>query len=497
VPSASSSPPSRTTFLYTSRVIGVLTSLVSLALAALGALALSKISNNHFESGVVLLAVAVFLRWFVSVVVDEWGETTARILRAQWRHWVPYHLASPRREGERGRGDLAPSIERASNTPSLERLAASAATSLLGIIVVFAAAGWMALVITVGLLMIAAPFYVRAGRRSQATTARYDARRAILESRQLELLQHAPELRALGAVNFGANEIAAISDSEHLLALRAIRVALESSLVTEFLSGVSVGLVAMVVGFGLLEGNLSLVRALVAVLVTSELFSQVRRYGVEFHRRDDAQLAHSILEAPPVNERGSIDTELLVARNLTTEANHYEVTLTLREGDHVVITGPSGSGKTTLLHTILGWRTPTAGTLLLTPSVVGYVSAESALLSGTLRENLTLGAQVSDRDIVDLLTELGLTGSRFDNLGVELLADGRGISSGERVRLVIARVLLVNPSLVLLDDVAGVLDEDSRATVRRVFARRPSLTTIEATVDTPLTTATSSLELAR
>jgi ABC-type transport system involved in cytochrome bd biosynthesis fused ATPase/permease subunit len=253
----------------------------------------------------------------------------------------------------------------------------------------------------------------------------------------------------------------------------------------------------MVVGFGLLEGNLSLVRALVAVLVTSELFSQVRRYGVEFHRRDDAQLAHSILEAPPVNERGSIDTELLVARNLTTEANHYEVTLTLREGDHVVITGPSGSGKTTLLHTILGWRTPTAGTLLLTPSVVGYVSAESALLSGTLRENLTLGAQVSDRDIVELLTELGLTGSRFDNLGVELLADGRGISSGERVRLVIARVLLVNPSLVLLDDVAGVLDEDSRATVRRVFARRPSLTTIEATVDTPLTTATSSLELAR
>jgi ATP-binding cassette subfamily C protein CydD len=127
-------------------------------------------------------------------------------------------------------------------------------------------------------------------------SAQYLQRRNVLESRQLELLHHAPELRALGAVTYGANEIAAISDSEHVIALRAIRVALESSLVTEFLSGVSIGLVAMVVGFGLLDGRLDLFHALVAVLVTAELFLHVRRYGAEFHRREDAAASLFLLQ---------------------------------------------------------------------------------------------------------------------------------------------------------------------------------------------------------
>ena len=108
-------------------------------------------------------------------------------------------------------------------------------------------------------------------------------------------MHHTTELRALGAVELGANEIAAISDSEHAMAIRAIRVALESSLVTEFLSGVSIGLVAMVVGFALLGGRVSLEHALIAVLVTGEIFTHVRRYGVEFHRREDAERSRELL----------------------------------------------------------------------------------------------------------------------------------------------------------------------------------------------------------
>ena len=55
---------------------------------------------------------------------------------------------------------------------------------------------------------LAAPLYQRAGARSDAMAQQYQDRRATLEARQLEILQHAPELRALGAVTYGANEIA-------------------------------------------------------------------------------------------------------------------------------------------------------------------------------------------------------------------------------------------------------------------------------------------------
>jgi ABC-type transport system involved in cytochrome bd biosynthesis fused ATPase/permease subunit len=467
------------------RTFGVLSSLVALALAGLAAVALTDIAHHHVSRGVLLLMAVLAARWVSSSGLDEWGESAAARLRAHWRASMVAHLYVPRRESARARGDLSLAIEHVAEAPALERLRASAGSSLLGVVVIFWAAGWLGLVITLGLLTCAAPLYQRAGRRSEVMAQQYQARRAVLEARQLEILQHAPELRALGAVTYGANEIAAISDSEHALALRAIRVALESSLVTEFLSGVSVGLVAMVVGFGLLEGHLSLVRALVAILVTAELFTQVRRYGVEFHRREDAERALETLDfitpdSPPLS------VELLVADDLVTDVHPTKVTMHLHAGDRVVVTGPSGVGKTTLLHTLVGWRQPLEGTSRAGSVAIGYVSAESALLSGSLRDNLTLGTVITDDTVIECLRSLGLTGPRFDNLDAELLSDGRGLSSGERVRLVLARALLAHASLLVLDDVAGVLDANARDLVRVALEDDRAIAIIEATVDTPL-----------
>jgi ABC-type transport system involved in cytochrome bd biosynthesis fused ATPase/permease subunit len=477
------------------RALGVLSSFVAISIAGLAAIALNDVAHRDIGLGVSLLIVTITVRGISTSGLEEWGDATSARLRAGWRATVLTQLRVPRREGERARGDLSLAIEQAAEGPSLERLRASAASSLVGVFVIFWAAGWLGLVITLGLLAIAAPLYQRAGRRSEVMAQEYQARRAILETRQLEILQHAPELRALGAVTYGADEIAAISDSEHALALRAIRVALESSLVTEFLSGVSVGLVAMVVGFGLLDGHLSLVRALAAVLVTAELFTQVRRYGVEFHRSEDADRALKTLDAL-VNEASSVSDELLVAEGLVTDAHPEAVSLRLRRGDRASVSGPSGAGKTTLLHTLVGWRQPRQGTAQLGSHSVGYVGVESTLLSGPLRDNLVLGADISDEIVRARLKSLGLIGPRFDDLDAELLSDGRGLSSGERVRLILARALLADVSLLVLDDIAGVLDADVRQQVRGALAREADLAIIEATVDTPLlATQTHRIEL--
>jgi ABC-type transport system involved in cytochrome bd biosynthesis fused ATPase/permease subunit len=124
------------------------------------------------------------------------------------------------------------------------------------------------------------------------------------------------------------------------------------------------------------------------------------------------------------------------------------------------------------------------------------VSAESSLLSGSLRANLTLGSLHDDTALHDALSSLGLDGPRFRDLDVELLSDGRGMSSGERVRLVLTRVLLCSPALLFLDDIAGVLDDEARAHVRRTLAALPTLALIEATVDTALVTnATQRIEI--
>jgi ATP-binding cassette subfamily C protein CydD len=484
-------------FKASARLFGGLNALVSLTCALVLAVGLSHLARHQVTSGIWLLLAALTFRSLMSIAVGQWHEYASAAIRLRWRTLLPERLTRPRSERERSRGDLALAIEHAADAPLLIQLETSALVSLAGLLILMWAGGWLALAITVALLLLAAPLYRRAGRRSEAMAEEYRERRSLLEQRQLELLYHTTELRALGAVDYGANEIAAISDSEHAIAIRAIRVALGSSLVTEFLSGVSIGLVAMVVGFALLGGRISLAHALIAVLITSEIFVSVRRFGVEFHRREDAERSLAVLADTTALPLSHVTTDVLVATNVATEFNDHEVTFVLRAGEQLVVTGPSGSGKTTLLQTLLSWRVPRRGDVARTFAGIGHVSVESSLLSGTLRDNVTLGVKIDDREVTACLSSLGLIGPRFADLDTTLLVDGGGISTGERVRLVLARCLLTKPALLVLDDIAGVLDVNARLLVRDALGRYPHMAVVEATVDTPLlTSATYQIELA-
>ena len=481
----SSTTPARITLPSSARALGALHALISIALAVLLALGVQRLARHAFVEGLAMLIGVVVGRWLSSFGVGAWGDRAAARVRDRWRSALPSHLSRPSAEHEGSRADLALAIEQASDGPSMELLATSAVTSMAGLVVLWWAGGWLCVAITLGLLLVAVPLYQRAGRRSEALTADYNQRRALLEARQLELLHHTPELRALGAVEYGADEIAAISDAEHAVAIRAIRTALESSLVTEFLSGVSIGLVAMVVGFALLHGRISLAHALIAVLVTNEVFANVRRYGSEFHRRENSARALGLLGAIATTVQQT-SSEALVLDQLVTRASDQPLTLVVHHGERVLVTGASGVGKSTLLETMVDWRAPRAGVVARAPDATGFVSAQSQLLSGTLRENLNLDGRCDDDTVQATLTALGLGGARFASLDAVLLANGRGLSAGEKVRLVLARALLAGATMVLLDDIGGVLDEPTRDQVRGVLERAEALTIIEATVDTPV-----------
>ncbi|MDH2904578.1 MAG: ATP-binding cassette domain-containing protein, partial [Actinomycetota bacterium] len=449
--------------------LGGAVAVVGLALAFLTALGIDRLFAQRVGEGLALLALVVALRWASAEALDAWYSRLGARARQHWRGRVLAFFLVPRASAS-SPVQIADAIDTIVDEPRLAVVRASAQASILALVVVFVTGGWQALSLVVVLLAVAVPLYQRAGTRAAALDIEYRERRTRLGERQLELLTHAPELRGLGAVHYGAREIAALSASEHHVALRAIRTALGSSLVTEFLGGVSVGLVAMDVGFGLLNAHLSLLRALLCVLATSEFFSHVRRYGVEFHRREAIDAARERLVVP---ERLEVSTaEVLVSEAVVTLANPQPISLVLRRGDRVAVLGASGIGKTTLAHTWLGWRAAQAGQVRRTDEAIAYVSADTALIPGTLGENLRLGLDVADGVVLELLSALGLSSAHFDDVNFPVSADGEGFSSGERVRILIARALLHQPRLLILDDVAGLLDERARSAIADVLTHR-------------------------
>ncbi|WP_292968534.1 type I secretion system permease/ATPase [Pantoea sp. UBA4549] len=149
--------------------------------------------------------------------------------------------------------------------------------------------------------------------------------------------------------------------------------------------------------------------------------------------------------------------------------------LTIQPGERIAVLGRNGSGKSTLLQAMAGGMDLVSGELRLDnlslPHIdvadvrrnVGLLTQNARLFHGTLRENLTLGAaHATDDAIFSALTVSG--GAEFIRrlpLGLDhpIMEGGTGLSGGQRQSLLLARMLLRDPNIVLLDEPTAALDD--------------------------------------
>jgi ABC-type multidrug transport system fused ATPase/permease subunit len=145
-----------------------------------------------------------------------------------------------------------------------------------------------------------------------------------------------------------------------------------------------------------------------------------------------------------------------------------DVSFDVRAGQVVAIVGPIASGKTTLLHTIAGLVATDSGAVTVTARRPALVFQEAFLFSDSLRYNLTLGREVSDERIVAALRRAEAY-EFFEDIGASLDAPlgerGVSLSGGQRQRIALARALLHEGELLLLDDTTSALDPNTEARV--------------------------------
>lgn len=160
-----------------------------------------------------------------------------------------------------------------------------------------------------------------------------------------------------------------------------------------------------------------------------------------------------------------------------------DVSFTLEEGERVGIIGRIGSGKTTLAKLILGLYQPTGGTILIDDvdsqqidpadlrRSMGYVSQDPVLFYGTLKQNLIMGAPfATDEQMLEVAKLTGV--DRFaskhpDGYSMVISERGESLSGGQRQAIAVARSLLGNPSVLLLDEPSSNMDNQSEVQLRK------------------------------
>ncbi len=320
----------------------------------------------------------------------------------------------------------------------------------------------------------------------------------------------ADRIKGLGLLRlYGRGEaelagIEAAAEGVRVRTMKVLRIAFLSSTVLEFFASVSVAMVALYLGLSYL-GLMSLHATvptlgagLFCLLLAPEFYAPLRRLAAHYHDRANALAAAAeverLLQVLPEEEASTIDGTVplapepaeaalpplqahgLVLRPLGAAHDVLQnLDLQLEAGQRLALVGPSGSGKSTLLEALAGWLPPRAGRVQLRPGLqVAYASQRPYLFHGTIAENLRLADPgASDarlRAVAEAAQVLQFAQRLPQGLDTLIGERGFGLSGGEARRIGLARLLLRDPQVLLLDEPTAFLDAETEAALLRSLA---------------------------
>lgn len=450
--------------------------------------------TRELATGLPLLAGVIAVRALASWAQERLAHRAGARVISELREQVVAHAASmgPRwiasgRGAEvvtvvtRGLDDLLPYFVR-----YLPQLGLAVTLTPLLLVIVLGL-DWLSALI-IGLTLPLVPiFMVLVGLVTRDRSARHLVAMQQLGARTLDLIAGVPTLRGLGRERGPAARVRELGEAHRRATMGSLRVAFLSGMVLELLTTLSVAIVAVTMGFRLVEGGIGIETALAVLVLAPEVYLPVRNVGTHFHASADglaaADAAFEILDEPIAAPGGDAPAPQLQGHALTCDgvgiavpdgSRHApaEATASLRPGSVTAIVGANGSGKSTLLLALAGLLAPTAGRIVLEDASAPDTAATPGH-GGT--EGTVIAAEGAVEVDVDGWTSQVAWVPQRPDLGPE----GRSLSLGERQRRALQRAFESDRPLLLLDEPTAHLDPASRA---EVIAHMRALADAGATV---------------
>jgi thiol reductant ABC exporter CydD subunit len=338
---------------------------------------------------------------------------------------------------------------------------------------------------------------------------------SVLGAHFLDVVRGLPTLRAFNRGEAQVPKVAEAADSYRRTTMGTLRLSFLSGAVLDLAATLSTALVAVTLGVRLVGGHVGLRPALTVLLLVPELYAPLRRLGSMFHASADGLAAASRIldlldaEGPPPSSPPGV----LRARALPDPARAGirlrgvgvqfpgrpspaldGVDLALAPGELLAVTGPSGAGKSTLGRVLLGLRAPDRGTVLvgdheLTDGdadawrrFLAWAPQHPVLVHASVAANIALGAPDAGPARIEAAARAAGAHEFVDALphgyDTVLGSGGRALSPGQRQRLGLARALLRDASLTVLDEPTAHLDDASAQQVAQTLEDRRGRGTI-------------------
>lgn len=304
----------------------------------------------------------------------------------------------------------------------------------------------------------------------------------------LDVLQGLATLRLFGQAKRQSETIRDNSLKFRDSTMEVLKSAFLSSLTLEYISMLSIGIVALEIGLRLVVfDSITFFPAFLVMLLVPDFFNLLKEFGSAFHTaRGSAASAELLSEELAKNHRpvvwGESPVDAPVELALEQVSFQYgegfqlePVNFKLEAGTSTALVGASGSGKSTLMNVIAGLLPAASGRLLINGlpqeqvsedewfGQVSYITQDPYLFAGTIKENIELGAKqpvakerlmeaAQKAGVLELVESLPLG---FDTMIGEA---GRGLSGGEKQRIVLARAFLKRPAVLFFDEPTAGLD---------------------------------------